>query len=84
MDQVKRITKGKDRAKRIHLRTYLTQPKAPSSRASVMSGGVARIAGRNGIRTNTASSTTVVALLTAPEDSALVLLLSSLMVASLL
>ena len=83
MDQVKSITNGNDRTNRIHLRTNFTQPSLPSSRAILGSGGVALIAGKNGISTNTASSTVLEALLPAPVDFVLVLLPSSLIPGSL-
>lgn len=85
MVQVNITTKGKERTKRIHFRTNLTQPNFPSSRAILGSGGVALIAGRNGMRTNTASSMELEAeaLLMPPVDLELALLLCSLMVASM-
>ena len=79
MVQVNKTTKGKDRINRIHFRANFTQPSLPSSQASLGSGGVARIAGRNGMSTSTASSAALV-LLPAPS---LTLLPSSLMDASL-
>ena len=79
MVQVNKTTKGNDRTNRIHLSTNFTQPSLPSSRASLGSGGVARIAGRNGMSTSTASSAVLVLLAT----PSLVLLSSSLIDASL-
>ena len=60
MVQVKSTTKGKERTKRIHRKTYFTHPHlVPSSRASSMSGGTERMGGRQEMSTMTASSSSM-------------------------
>ena len=56
MVHVKATMKGKEMMKRIHFRTNFTHPSLPSSLASWISGGAVRIAGRHGMRTMRASS----------------------------
>ena len=63
MVQVNRTTKGKAMRNKIHLKTYFTIPIFPSARANSISGGAVLIAGRQGIRTIDASSSSIVELL---------------------